>query len=327
MKAYISQACSLFICLALLLGGCTSPTKSSPTITIEPLLPTKTPTTMAYQNTSIPVSTQTQTAAPSLTTTPAPSETPTYTLIPTKTCTPPPPTWTPLPTLSAEDANNLLNDLLENNAGCRLPCFWGIIPGKTTWQEAQNFLETFTTFSVRDISRELRIIEPLIPFPREKLGTIRHFYSFREGIVEYIVVYNGDLASSFYLPEFLKTYGKPGGVWIRTFREEEQNSQLFLLDLFYPDLGILMEYSGGNMQDLGDRLRNCLEGMNSPFIYLWSPERVMTFEEAKKIFLDTENLPQPIALPDATGMDIDAFYDSFMNSGTVCIETPKELWP
>jgi hypothetical protein len=88
-----------------------------------------------------------------------------------------------------------------------------------------------------------------------------------------------------------------------------------------------MEYSGGKIQDLGDILKNCLEGMNSPFIYLWSPDRSMTFDEAKQKFLDTKSLPEPISLQDATGMDITTFYNSFINSGTICIETSKNLWP
>lgn len=32
-------------------------------------------------------------------------------------------------------------DLWQNNANCKLPCYWGITPGVTTWQDAQAFLE------------------------------------------------------------------------------------------------------------------------------------------------------------------------------------------
>jgi hypothetical protein len=34
--------------------------------------------------------------------------------------------------------------LLENNGGCELPCFWGIIPGKTSWSDASYWLQDIT---------------------------------------------------------------------------------------------------------------------------------------------------------------------------------------
>ena len=247
--------------------------------------------------------------------------------IPTNTLIIAPPTVTPMPTLGVEDAKTLVSDLLIDNAGCYLPCFWGITPGKTTWQEAKRFLETFSTHTgTREIAGEIRVGYFQIPFPIY-LGTITHTYYIENDIVAMITAYNGDLAPDFYLPVFFKTYGQPDNIYIRTFREEERNSQPFLLDIYYPDQGILMEYSGGNIEDLGDHLKICLAEMRSPFIYLWSPDQSMTFNEAQELFLDTESLPDPIPLQDATGMDISTFYENYTDSGTVCIETPKEIWP
>src|SRR5688572_13990138 len=45
------------------------------------------------------------------------------------------------PTMTTDEAKRLVRDLLENNAGCKLPCWWGITPGKTTWSEARQILE------------------------------------------------------------------------------------------------------------------------------------------------------------------------------------------
>ena len=52
-------------------------------------------------------------------------------------------TKTILPTLEPTQAILLVEDLLVNNAGCKLPCWWGIIPGTTEWNEAKQFLQTF----------------------------------------------------------------------------------------------------------------------------------------------------------------------------------------
>jgi len=265
---------------------------------------------------------------PTSTLTPSPTFVPTSTLFPTISPTQLSPTWTANPTLRAEEAEILLNNLLENNTGCRLPCFWGITPGWTTWQETKSFLETFTLLlDVRNLPNQIHYAYFQIPFPKE-MGTIAHTYKFNNGIVENIRVYNGDLSPKFYLPAFFQNYGQPTSVWIRTFREEEQNSRPFILDVFYEDQGILMEYSGGELIDQGESLKNCLDNrLDSPFIYLWSPNNALTFKEAKDMFLDTENLPEPISLEEATGMGVSTFYESIRDTGSVCIETPKDLWP
>ena len=67
--------------------------------------------------------------------------------------------------------------------------------------------------------------------------------------------------------------------------------------------------------------------MDSPSLNLWSPEtQNLSFQEAKK-FIDTTNLPEPKPLIEATGIDVETFYETFRNPETdVCLETPKNLW-
>ena len=321
MKADINRYYKVVFAIMVVFNGCMSCIITSPTPSDVNLLPSLTQTEISSKQTSTPVLDKEKTPAVYPTKTIAALSI--YTITPTTMI----PTLTPLPTLNPIEAKKRLDELLKNNAGCYLPCFWGITPGKTTWQEAKQFLQTFTMFTgIRETSNNFLYGYFQIPFPKD-MGTITHSYKIINDIVNEIKAYNGDLSPAFYLPDFLETYGQPDNISIRTFREEEQNSRPFLIDLFYAEKGILIEYSGGNIKDLGDRLQNCIEGMNSPFIYLWSPDLNLTFTEAKKEFLDTENLPQPIPLQDATGIDVNTFYNSIRNSGTVCIETPKEIWP
>ena len=95
--------------------------------------------------------------------------------------------------------------------------------------------------------------------------------------------------------------------------------------------GILVEYSTLEPPKEADgKLQNCLIGkMDSPFIYLWSPEKQpLSFDEAKRMFLDIKSLPEPKPLLEATGMDVETFYQTFKNSNTdTCLETDKSLWP
>jgi hypothetical protein len=240
------------------------------------------------------------------------------------------PTWTPLPTLSPDDAQNMVAQFLETNANCELPCWWGIQPGKTHWNEAYQFLSQFSLYiGVITQKNEAVYASVKIPVPQDidYATYLMQDYTIHDAMVVSIKIYNFDLAPAYHLPAFLQTYGKPDEIRIRTFREEERNSQPFLMDLFYPSLGILLEYSGGGLTDMGDTLQNCLQGMNSPFIYLWSTEDTLSFEEATIRFLDTENFPDPISLEEATGMSVNSFFEGFMSDGKVCIETLKELWP
>jgi hypothetical protein len=315
MKAYTFNISTLTISLMILLVGCANPVNTQSSPLDELALASRTPTNYAIPETA--------------TQTPSPVVTSFATLLPTNTSTSLPPTWTPLPTLSTEEAQNLLNDLLDKNAGCRLPCFWGIIPGKTTWPEASNFLATFTSFDITDISKDIRIIEPLIPFPIEKVGTIRHYYEFNKGVVDEINVYNADLAPALYLFNFLNTYGPPNEVWIRTQAIEEQGSQPFEVALFYPDQGILMDYSGGNLTTVGDDLRNCLgNDLDSPFILLWNSTEKLSFDQAIARLLHEPYDDPFLPLEEAAGMDVKTFYENFKDpKSTACLVTPKRLWP
>lgn len=233
---------------------------------------------------------------------------------------------TPLPTLSSDGAREMVKELLENNAGCRLPCWWGIIPGKTRWTDARSFLESFALY----VGETGGVRVPL-PTSYSDANYLEHGYFIRNGIVEYIRVFNFNLAPNYYLPKFLETYGVPEEIYIRTFAQEEMGIQNFTVDLFYQNFGVLIEYSTGEpLREIDDKLQNCLiKTMNSPFIFLWSPDVLkLSFQDAKQKFLDITNLPEPKPLLEATGMNVDTFYETFKDPDTNgCLETPKELWP
>lgn len=170
-----------------------------------------------------------------------------------------------------------------------------------------------------------------IPSPYSNATYMEHGYFINDGIVEYIRIYNYNLAPNYYLPKFLETYGEPSEIWIQTFSQEEIGQQNFSFSLFYLDKGILIEYSTATPIEkvaVDGKLQNCLKGADSPFIYLWSPEKnKMYFQDAKQKFLDTTNLPEPKPLLEATGMDVKTFYETFKNPDTTaCLETPKNLW-
>jgi hypothetical protein len=79
-----------------------------------------------------PIMTPTQVKSPvSSPTLIAPTSTSTFT--PTVTITPTSP-----PTLEPEQANETVSTFLQNPMDCEAPCFWGVMPGQTTIEEATN---------------------------------------------------------------------------------------------------------------------------------------------------------------------------------------------
>jgi hypothetical protein len=239
-----------------------------------------------------------------------------------------------IPTTSSakDEGQKLVQELLENNGGCKLPCWWGITPGKTTWAEAREILEKVSLFiGGKESSKEFYAnVSVYLPYPYDFAPYMGHLYGMKNGVVDYIRVYNFDVAPNYRLSNFLKTYGQPTEIWMRTYSKDEIDIQPFLLDLFYQDNGILIEYSTGDpLKEIDGKLQNCqITEMDSPFIHLWSPKiQNLSFQDAKK-FIDTMSLPEPKSLLEATGMDVKTFYETFQNPETdVCLETPKNLWP
>lgn len=139
------------------------------------------------------------------------------------------PTLTAIPkaTLVPEEARKLVQELLENNGGCKLPCWWGITPGKTTWAEARIFLEGFSVYV-----GETGEVQIPLPTPYSNATYMDHGYSIKNGIVDHIDIYNFNLAPNYYLPKFLETYGQPTEIWMRTYSKYEMGIHPFLVDLF-----------------------------------------------------------------------------------------------
>jgi hypothetical protein len=257
----------------------------------------------------------------------------------TATLTPTSPIWTPQPTLPADEAKLYILDLLQNNGGCQLPCWWGITPGQTTWLEAQAFLQRFAIdISIKDIEENVRIAYVQIPSPFDVpyITYLNQEYGIRNGIVETIQTYNYDITNEYNLPNVLQKYGQVDEVGISTAKySDNPNNRPFSISLFYISKGILIEYVGykkvsgaGNVELEDDKIRACPQGGTYNFLYIWSPNLELDFDKAAKKFLDIENQPFPIRLKEATGMDVKTFYETFRDPNTtICLETPKQLWP
>lgn len=128
----------------------------------------------------------TRTVAPTYTKTPRPATaTKTATMTATITETPGPPSPTPLPTLSDAQAEALALDLLKNNRGCDLPCWWGFVPGVTRPDEARDYFLSvgeivlpFSSFGNEGFSAGFRVSEHSF--------TVGASFFLQEGVIDII---------------------------------------------------------------------------------------------------------------------------------------------
>ena len=103
-----------------------------------PVQSTMTPMRIETQPSTPISSTKTSTSTPTFTTT----RTPTYTHTPTPSFTPTESgTPTQPATLDPEQAKATIGTLLQKPVDCLAPCFWGIVPGKTSLDEAKNIFK------------------------------------------------------------------------------------------------------------------------------------------------------------------------------------------
>jgi hypothetical protein len=193
------------------------------------------------------------------------SQTPLPTLLPVSTkqrstkAPPPapsglPPTWTPLPTYPADQARQVVMELYENNP-CRLPCWWGIAPGKTSWLEAWQFLGRFAknNYPWETLLLESKRLPGYMYYqvyldvpqtPEEKInGTLNNLtfiINIKTFTVDYISVDTGNV-EAYTLPRILADYGKPQEIYV--FGGESPIASEVSLLLYYPQHGFISTQS------------------------------------------------------------------------------------
>lgn len=163
------------------------------------------------------------------------------------------PTPTTVLTLPAEEARRRLLELLATNSNCRLPCLWGITPGSSTYQDAQNILAPLVSIAdptFLNISSNPGTIFPVYTESDSRIRTNLSFLYNDEGIISCIAFHVRDL----------KRVVAPGGEWMfqDVFDSETFGEQVraYMLPQVLAEQGIpaavllqtsgtLVKYSGG----------------------------------------------------------------------------------
>jgi len=304
----------LFSCLLFLLVGCRQPS------TKVPLLPTATKS-----------SGNSETAKPLVEAT----SKPTLTLPPSKTPIPPPTlTWTPLPTLSAEEALNHVQRQMQTNGNCRLPCWWGLTPGVTRWDQAYQYFATFADEFFQGDSQQttkngitVQDTSYTVLYNIED-GSSRGWVDIEvlDEIIVGLKIAPISTRLSFQLHQLLTDYGKPGQVFIKTYSNSPSSNLPFRLVIYYPKQHILAYYQLKAERE-GDYLVACPQQI-APRLWLWPKNELWTNARIQEAVLNPETTVPLQPLEDVTSIGIETFYQLFKQSDNLaCLETPAKFWP
>ncbi|MEO7841031.1 MAG: hypothetical protein ABIU06_16950 [Anaerolineales bacterium] len=251
----------------------------------------------------------------------------TQTPIPTLTLTPTP-SVIPLPTLTSQEKIDQVAEIQTSNGGCNLPCWWGITPGVTTWDDAFTRLGPLAVENL-EFKVENGAVMHYLEFPFQPRNIIPDIFVQENGVVD-VILLDWDEP----LLDFLHTHGSPTEIWISSDGKVPVGNSVFTISLFYPEKGLMITYFGDARlvsQGSVDYVMICGSDFQSlGVLWLWNPNSKKQFNE-----LPVENLiggpPATSKLKrigEHTNFDEMGFYNSVVqNPEKTCLETQADIWP
>ena len=246
-------------------------------------------------------------------------------------------TW--VPALSETEAEVVAIDLLRDNGGCRLPCFWGFIPRQTSQETLDSFFHAF-----------FNIGGPTINIPRDdsiiKISVAWSYDDDPHAVVKWLQVFmtaerevklaDGKYDQSIFdnpyfsgyiqyysLPNLLSNYGSPSKAYLGVDLGAEMGfDNLLHLYLDYSESGWTVHFRMPLKQDDHSFIGCPTQAFTS--LSLWSPGDVAAAIE-NQAGVDEFGIYKPFE--EATNLSLEDFYQRFKDSNnTQCLDTPVDIW-
>jgi hypothetical protein len=236
-------------------------------------------------------------------------------------------TITPLPTIPHEKAIRTVMSMYENSE-CDFPCWWGITPGKTIWQDAWQKLRPFAVIEhpYRDRLWEsskypdylFYSIDLNIPINHDLdiyrfLNRLEFVINSETLVIEYITVNTGNI-DDYSLNAILNKYGEPESILIDAIPHQLKFFSGVVFYLFYPDSGFIASYFIKVDQSVWDTelFTVCFQTYSE--IYIWAPQPGMDINKIASIpnsDIIPEMVPQLQRIDQVSMYTISSFYDYF----------------
>jgi hypothetical protein len=247
------------------------------------------------------------------------------------------------PTLTSQERENYVQESLSSGSNCKLPCWWGITPGETTWDDAEQLL-LYLGVRIGAVpgSDPETIWHGTGGFDFEGIS-INNSFGFVEsdGVVDVILIssegYNRPeefqaLWKNYSPKKILERYGAPDRVRLNV-TEAYALGRGYHLWFFYDELGFMFRYPGDIIDAPVLRVCPVIERMRAIDLSLQAPTSSLSLERfdavLEDIRLETETGKTRVlhSIQDATGLDEKEFYNMFMSEEQpTCFDTPQDIW-
>ncbi len=237
------------------------------------------------------------------------------------------------PTADPSHVSDYLLGLYEKR-DCTLPCWWGITPGETAWEDVYNKFSPLSNVlgpgewkGMEYYGFEFNTINGKLP-----VDDVRYTIWIQEkkvfSILSNIALVTKQRDAS--LAEALKSYGKPGEIWLVSIRWGGMRPDAYI-NLYYPSKGIWLFWQ--NLAEVQDDNKlticptNWVPEYKNMTIFLFSPESHLQFEDAWDIMTGRfdEKLgkygPYGPLEKFTHGFDTTDFYETYLNAqSTKCFD-------
>jgi hypothetical protein len=235
---------------------------------------------------------------------------------------------TPLPARSLTEVTEQLNYLLQTNGDCLLPCFWGIYPDQTRYEELYGVIDQLQGRNFFDIVEENGHLRVSSNFTYEKKGTIRVALTtdLQGDVVKdlKITILNqldtgttSEDWSAYNMDKILETYGIPNTVEI--YFDTPYDALSFGIRLNYESIHTSIMYAGITTED---------KKYLTPSSAIFCPEEIgidsVVLHIGKHPFNEE---PNGVLLLKTTGLDEQAFHTLFSENPSACLTLNRNAIP
>jgi hypothetical protein len=233
----------------------------------------------------------------------------------------------PFSTFTPTMANTPTGTLTEHDGECLLPCWWGITPGITTWEEALTKLKDKKSQMI-ETEEHYNETESKLP---NKLGFV-WVYRRDDGKVNWIDISSKPLDGIQYY-DLLAKYGEPSEIFFFTYNNFQtrppwikSNERPANVILYYAGEGILAEYEFfGKLNETTNLITVCPTLTSQE---LWLDPKGTKYSQSEINQTVLGNGPDVIKIDEATSISKQEFYTLYKDkTQTKCFETPSSLWP
>jgi hypothetical protein len=209
---------------------------------------------------------------------------------------------------------------METNGGCRLPCWWGLTPGITTWDEARQFLEQFSSIEKASFNISTQpgatpyVVYFPSPFGDHSDGALITVF---DNIIQTIRIEPETAQLAFTLDQLLSDYGVPTSVLLRQTTVYDVNYIPYTVVLLYQDNRFLaiFHFSAPRWDN---PVKLCLD--YGPIIDIWSPAEAWTPAWIQQA-IEYDNQRPFMTIDKAAGFDAASFHQRFKNpNSTPCFQ-------